>query len=219
MGSETYDEATAGKVVFLKMFAPWCGHCRKMAPDWNTLMEEFKDSETQLIADVDCTAEGKPICDANGVTGFPTLKYGDPYDLQDYKKDRDLDSLRRFIQEDLKPVCSPSNLDLCDDDKKKEIEALFALDHAALEEKIATESKKLDEAEKKFKAQVEELQAKYRKFMTEKQESVKASGLRLMKSVAAANNDDDDDDNDDDDDDDDDNDEGDDDDDDDNDEK
>merc|ERR1711865_909560 len=176
---------------------------RKMAPDWNTLMEEFKDSETQLIADVDCTAEGKPICDANGVTGFPTLKYGDPYDLQDYKKDRDLDSLRRFIQEDLKPVCSPSNLDLCDDDKKKEIEALFALDHAALEEKIATESKKLDEAE--------ELKANYVKLMTEKEESVKASGLRLMKSVAAANNDDDDDvvvvDDDDDDDDDNDNDE------------
>merc|ERR1711865_255289 len=121
-------------------------------------------------------------------------KYGDPYDLQDYKKDRDLDSLRKFIQEDLKPLCSPSNLDLCDDDKKKEIEALFALDHAALEEKIATESKKLDEAEKKFKAQVEELQANYVKFHSEKEESVKASGLGLMKSVAAANNDDDDDD-------------------------
>ena len=171
------------------MFAPWCGHCKKMAPDWNTLMEEFKDSETQLIADVDCTAEGKPICDANGVKGFPTLKYGDPSDLQDYQKGRDLDSLRKFIQEDLKPVCSPSNLDLCDDDKKKEIEALFALDDAALEEKIATESKKLDEAETKFKAQVEELQANYQKFMTEKEEteaSVKASGLGLMKSVAAA---------------------------------
>ena len=48
-------------------------------------MEEFKDSETQLIADADCTADGKPICDANGVKGFPTLKYGDPNDLQDYQ--------------------------------------------------------------------------------------------------------------------------------------
>merc|ERR1712071_509823 len=184
-----YDEVTAGKVVFIKMFAPWCGHCKKMKPDWDKLMEEYKDSETQLIADADCTADGKPICDANGVKGFPTLKYGDPSDLQDYQKGRDLDSLRKFIQEDLKPVCSPSNLDLCDDDKKKEIEALFALDDAALEEKISTESKKLDEAETKFKAQVEELQANYQKFMTEKEEteaSVKASGLGLMKSVAAA---------------------------------
>ena len=67
------------------MFAPWCGHCKKMKPDWDKLMEEFKDSETQLIADADCTADGKPICDANGVKGFPTLKYGDPNDLQDYQ--------------------------------------------------------------------------------------------------------------------------------------
>jgi len=186
---ETYDEATAGKVVFLKMFAPWCGHCKKMKPDWDKLMDEFKDSDTQLIADVDCTAEGKPICDANGVKGFPSLKFGDPSDLQDYQKGRDFASLKKFIEEDLKPVCSPSNLDLCDDDKKKEIEELFALDDAALEEKISTESKKLDEAETKFKAQVEELQANYQKFMTEKEETeaaVKASGLGLMKSVAAA---------------------------------
>ena len=28
----------------------------------------------KLVAHVDCTAEGKPLCDANGVKGFPTLK-------------------------------------------------------------------------------------------------------------------------------------------------
>lgn len=186
---ETFDEATAGKVVFLKMFAPWCGHCKKMKPDWDKLMDEFKDSETQLIADVDCTAAGKPICDSAGVKGFPTLKYGDPSDLQDYQKGRDYDSLKKFITEELKPVCSPSNLDLCDDEKKKEIEALFALDDATLEEKISTESKKLDDAESKFKSQVEELQSLYQKYMEEKEqteEDVKSSGLGLMKAVKAA---------------------------------
>lgn len=186
---DTYDEATAGKVVFLKMFAPWCGHCKKMKPDWDKLMDEFKDSATQLIADVDCTAAGKSICDSNGVKGFPTLKYGDPSDLQDYQKGRDYDSLKKFITEDLKPVCSPANLDLCDDDKKKEIEALFALDDAALEEKIAAESKKLEDAESKFKSQIEELQSQYQKYMEEKEateKSVKESGLGLMKSVKVA---------------------------------
>lgn len=160
-----------------------------MKPDWDKLMDEFKDSETQLIADVDCTAAGKPICDSNGVKGFPTLKYGDPSDLQDYQKGRDYDSLKKFITEDLKPVCSPANLDLCDDGKKKEIEALFALDDAYLEAKIAAESKKLEDAERKFKSQIEELQSQYQKFMEEKEateKSVKESGLGLMKSVKAA---------------------------------
>jgi len=183
---QNYDEFTAGKVVFIKMFAPWCGHCKKMAPDWNKLMAEYKDSATQLIADADCTAEGKPICDANGVKGFPTLKHGDPSDLQDYKGARTYDALKKFIDEELKPVCSPSNLDLCDDTKKSEINALFALDDAELATKIAAEEAKIAAADEKFKSGVEELQATYQKLMAEKEDTeaaVKAAGLGLMKSV------------------------------------
>jgi len=186
---DNFDEATAGKVVFIKMFAPWCGHCKKMKPDWDKLMEEYKDSETQLIADADCTAEAKPICDSNGVRGFPTLKYGDPNDLQDYQGARSYDALKKFIDTELKPTCSPNNLDLCDDDKKKEIESLMGLDDAALEAKIAEEEKKIEEAEVTFKAGVEKLQAEYQKLMTEKEETeaaVKAAGLGLMKSVRVA---------------------------------
>jgi len=184
-----FDEQTAGKVVLLKMFAPWCGHCKKMKPDWDKLMDEYKDSATQLIADVDCTTEGKPICDSNGVKGFPSIKYGDPSDLQDYQGARTYEGLKKFIDEELKPTCSPTNLDLCDDEKKKEIVDMMALDDATLDEKIATESKKLDEAESTFKAAVDELQATYQKLMTEKEETeaaVKASGLGLMKAVKAS---------------------------------
>jgi len=186
---DNYDSETAGKVVLLKMFAPWCGHCKKMKPDWDKLMVEYKDSETQLIADVDCTTEGKPICDSNGVKGFPTLKYGDPSDLQDYSGARTYDGLKKFIDEELKPACSPSNLDLCDDEKKKEIGELMALDDATLDEKIATEMKKLEESESTFKAAVETLQETYQKLMADKEETeaaVKATGLGLMKAVKGA---------------------------------
>merc|ERR1712066_715003 len=101
------------------------------------------------IADVDCTAAGKSICDDNGVKGFPTLKYGDPSDLQDYKGGRDYDSLAKFVKEDLKPMCSPSNIDLCDDEKKAEIEKIQAMSDADIDSKIAEEEKKLEDAETK----------------------------------------------------------------------
>merc|ERR1740129_2530421 len=68
-----YESMTDGKTVFIKFFAPWCGHCKKMAPDWENLAEEWADDAIGLVAEVDCTAEGKPLCDANGVKGFPTL--------------------------------------------------------------------------------------------------------------------------------------------------
>eukprot|EP00591_Stephanopyxis_turris_P017227 CAMPEP_0195541598 /NCGR_PEP_ID=MMETSP0794_2-20130614/51168_1 /TAXON_ID=515487 /ORGANISM="Stephanopyxis turris, Strain CCMP 815" /LENGTH=220 /DNA_ID=CAMNT_0040675701 /DNA_START=613 /DNA_END=1275 /DNA_ORIENTATION=- len=186
---DNWDTETAGKVVFLKMFAPWCGHCKKMKPDWDKLMEETKDSATQLVADIDCTAAGKPLCDANGVKGFPTLKWGDPNDLQDYKGGRDYNSLKSFVEESLKPVCSPFNLDLCDDEKKTEIEKLQAMSDAEIDAAIAVEESKLEDAEKKFKAEVQKLQEKYEKLSKEKDEvaaAVSASGLGLLKSVKAA---------------------------------
>jgi len=41
-----------------------------MKPDWDKLMDAFADSETALVADVDCTAEGKQLCTDHGVKGY-----------------------------------------------------------------------------------------------------------------------------------------------------
>ena len=41
-----------------------------MKPDWDQLMDAFADSETALVADVDCTTEGKELCTAQGVKGY-----------------------------------------------------------------------------------------------------------------------------------------------------
>lgn len=184
---DNWDAETAGKVVFLKMFAPWCGHCKKMKPDWDKLMADFKGDATKLVADVDCTTEGKPLCDANGVKGFPTLKYGDPNDLQDYNGGRDAKSLAKFAAE-LKPQCSPSAIDLCDDVKKADIEKFTAMAGAELDGLIEAESKKIEDAETKFKDEVSKLQETYQGLMADKeaaQAAVKESGLGLMKSVKA----------------------------------
>ena len=121
-----------------------------MKPDWDSLMEEYKGHESKLIADVDCTSAGKPLCDSNGVKGFPTIKYGDPADLQDYKGGRDLKSLKAHAEEKLVPMCSPAKLELCDDEKKAQIVKFQAMSAADLDKLIETESAKIKEAEKTF---------------------------------------------------------------------
>merc|ERR550514_1280156 len=108
-----------------------------MKPAWDKLMGEFKDSKTALVADVDCTASGKPLCNANGVQGFPTIKWGDPSALEDYSGGRTFDDLKKFADENLKPMCSPAYLELCSEDKKTEIATLQALPAAELSAKIA----------------------------------------------------------------------------------
>jgi len=160
-----------------------------MKPDWDKLMDAFAGSATQLVGDVDCTAEGKPLCDAHGIKGFPTIKWGSPDDLTDYSGGRDFKSHETFATENLKPIFSPSNIDLCDDDKKAEIIKLQALGEDELTKLIDAEEPKLEDAETNFKAEVQKLQETYQKLQADKEDTiaaVKASGLGLMKSVAAA---------------------------------
>jgi protein disulfide-isomerase-like protein len=189
LDQKNYNELTAGKTVFLKFFAPWCGHCKTMAEPWAQLAGEYADSASALIAEVDCTAEGKSLCDEQGVRGFPTIKYGDPSALEDYSGGRDYASLAAFAGENLQARCSPSNLELCDDEMKAKINTLMALPAEELAATISEEEKKLEDAEESFKTEVQKLQDKYQSLMEEKDAAiaaVKAAGLSLMKSVAAA---------------------------------
>merc|ERR1711959_225298 len=142
-----------------------------------------------LIADVDCTAEGKPLCETAGVQGFPSIKWGDPSSLEDYEGGRDYDALKKFAKENLKPVCSPTNIDLCDDDKKKEIAALQEMPVADLEAKVEAKKKEIADIESNFEAEVKKLQETYGKLQEDKDSKIaeiKKSGLGLMSAVLSS---------------------------------
>jgi len=158
-----------------------------MKPDWDKLMAEYKDSTTVLIADVDCTTGGKSLCDGVGVRGYPTIKSGDPSDLQDYKGGRDFAALKKHA-ESLGPTCGPANIDLCDDAKKKQIEEFTALGAAKREEMIKEKDKEIEKLEADFKSFVDGLQKQYTESSEKKDkdtEAIKNSGLGLLKSVHA----------------------------------
>jgi len=161
-----------------------------MKPAWDKLAAAFDGHKTALIGDVDCTAgDGKELCSTHGVEGFPTIKYGDPSGLENYEGGRDFDSLEKFAQENLKPMCSPTNIDLCDAEKKAEIEKFMALDDAALDALIEGKDKESADAEKEFEEAVKKLQETYEgleKTKTKALQDVKDSGLGLMKAVKAS---------------------------------
>jgi hypothetical protein len=161
-----------------------------MKPAWDKLMAEFKDSKEVLIGDCDCTGDCKSLCEEIGVQGYPTIKHGDPSALEDYQGGRDFDSLKKHAETKLKPSCSPSNLHLCDDAKKAEIEKLQAMSASDLDAEISKKEKEISTAESNFKSEVEKLQAAYKKLQEDKEEAVgkvKSSGLGLMKAIKAAN--------------------------------
>merc|ERR1712232_227029 len=144
-------------------------------------------AKTSLIADVDCTTDGgKALCEQVGVRGYPTIKWGDSANLEDYEGGRTYDDLKKFAKENLKPRCSPANMDLCDDEKKKEIADIQALPADELSAKIDAKKKEIKDAEELFEKSVKELQAKYEKLQKDKESAIKAvkeSGLGLMQAV------------------------------------
>merc|ERR1712224_621967 len=156
--------------------------------DWDKLMAKYADHPSIVIADIDCTAGGKPLCDAHGVRGYPTIKYGDPNALEDYKGGRSYADMETFAAENLGPSCGPANLDLCDDDEKATIEELMKLSDEDLEAKINEGTKKMEDAESTFKSEVEKLQARYQELQQEKEDAlaeVQSSGLGNLKKVKA----------------------------------
>jgi len=160
-----------------------------MKPDWDKLMAEFKDSKTALVADVDCTAGGKALCDSIGVRGYPTIKHGDPSNMEDYKGGRTLADLQKFARENLGPTCGPANVDLCDADNKALIEKYQTMSKADLEKAIKEADDKVAKAETDAKAFIEGLQKQYEAKNKEKEDlvaEIKNSGLGMMKAVAAS---------------------------------
>mmetsp|Transcript_39370 Transcript_39370/g.124957 ORF Transcript_39370/g.124957 Transcript_39370/m.124957 type:complete len:169 (+) Transcript_39370:227-733(+) len=158
-----------------------------MKPDWDKLTKLFKDSATTVIADVDCTEGGKSLCEEVGVQGYPSIKYGDPSDLQDYEGDRDFEGLKKFA-DGLGPQCSPANIDLCSDEKKAKLKEFMALSQAKRDEMIAEKQGEIAKLEEGFKTFVEGLQKQYTGGTEQKDKDVaaiKESGLGLLKSVHA----------------------------------
>eukprot|EP00543_Licmophora_paradoxa_P003731 CAMPEP_0202456452 /NCGR_PEP_ID=MMETSP1360-20130828/13700_1 /ASSEMBLY_ACC=CAM_ASM_000848 /TAXON_ID=515479 /ORGANISM="Licmophora paradoxa, Strain CCMP2313" /LENGTH=173 /DNA_ID=CAMNT_0049076255 /DNA_START=42 /DNA_END=566 /DNA_ORIENTATION=- len=158
-----------------------------MAPAWEKLAKEWED-KPGLVADIDCTGAGRPLCKKHGVGGFPTLKYGDPADLEEYDGGRSYEDLIIFATEYLKPPCSPLNTDLCDAEMKKVIDDYKAMDTSELLDLVDQEEEKLADVVAKYEKEVEKLQQAYGQLTKEKEDAIEAArgeGLDLLKPVIA----------------------------------
>lgn len=119
--------AISGKPALVEFFAPWCGHCKSLAPVYEELAQSFAFAKDKVsIAKVDADAE-KTLGKRFGIQGFPTIKYfdGKSDKPEDYSGGRDIDSLTEFITKKTgvkpkKAKAAPSQVEMLSDKSFKE---------------------------------------------------------------------------------------------------
>mmetsp|Transcript_3470 Transcript_3470/g.5906 ORF Transcript_3470/g.5906 Transcript_3470/m.5906 type:complete len:228 (+) Transcript_3470:2-685(+) len=190
---ENFGKTTKGKTVFIKFFAPWCGHCQELEPKWELMAQEWIDHEQGLVGQVDCTKEKKFCQQDFAIEGLPTLLYGDPSGegifLQEYGDDKSYEALSQFANETLaQPFCSPGSIHVCDNETQKTIHTFMSMSLADTEQWINDKERELIDAEKWFQHEFQRMQKEYNTKSTDYEflaAQIKAN-IKMIKSVQAA---------------------------------
>lgn len=68
--AENFDEVVKPEdLMLVEFFAPWCGHCKSLAPHYEEAATVLQKSNVKL-AKVDCVDQAE-LCQANGISGYP----------------------------------------------------------------------------------------------------------------------------------------------------
>lgn len=96
--SSNFDEVVLDKTkdVLVEFYAPWCGHCKQLAPIYDELAEKYKDRDDILIVKMDSTANE---LEHTKIGSFPTIKLyrKETNEAVDYNGERTLEGLSKFL--------------------------------------------------------------------------------------------------------------------------
>lgn len=100
---KTFDDIVLDtqKDVLIEFYAPWCGHCKKLDPEYLALGKKYKAEKNLVIAKMDATANDVPN-DSYKVEGFPTIYFAPSNSKQSPVKfeggDRTVEGLSKFVE-------------------------------------------------------------------------------------------------------------------------
>lgn len=122
---------------FIKFYAPWCGHCQAMAPNWIQLAKEMKGKLN--VGEVNCDVESRLCKDAH-LRGYPTILFFRGGERVEYDGLRGLGDFVTYankaidIGDGVKDVDAAEFVEL---EEKEEVIFVYFYDHATTSEDFA----------------------------------------------------------------------------------
>ncbi|KAF9966584.1 hypothetical protein BGZ70_001893 [Mortierella alpina] len=94
LDTATYESSLKnGQPWLVEYYAPWCGHCKALAPVYEELAKALKNKVN--VAKVDCPAN-ELVCKSQKVRGYPTIKLHQHQQATEFDKKRSLEALTAF---------------------------------------------------------------------------------------------------------------------------
>jgi protein disulfide-isomerase A1 len=108
--ADTFESTVNGEdLALVEFFAPWCGHCKALAPHYEEAATELKNKSIKLMK-VDCVDQAD-LCQQKGITGYPTLKVYRKGEATDYTGPRQTDGIISYMTKQALPAVSEVTAD------------------------------------------------------------------------------------------------------------
>lgn len=85
--------------VLVEFYAPWCGHCQKLAPHYEAAAKELKDKQSPIVfAKVDASQENE-LSRKYEIAGYPSLKFFRSGKPEEYTGGRTKEAILKWLDD------------------------------------------------------------------------------------------------------------------------